>query len=131
MNRLTRAIGGVALLLLVSAVLARPLTCPATAPSEWGVDNVRLESVRVLSFRVGANREEDTALPIMAPVKEWERAGVLYQTWNMNVDAPAFRYQVDCLFKGTMRYVRLEAGGVKRCLAKQRLRSKTFTFRCD
>jgi hypothetical protein len=131
MKFFTRAVGGVAMLLLVSAALARPLTCPTTAPSEWGTVNAPLESVRVLSFRTGANRDEDTALPIMAPVKEWQRAGVLYQTWNMNVDAPAFTYQVDCLFNGTARYVRLGVGSVKRCLAKQHLRSKTFTFRCD
>lgn len=121
---------GIVTLLLVSEALAKPLTCPASAPTEWGV-NARLESARVLSFRSGARQDENSALPIMAPVKEWERAGMLYQTWNMNFDAPAFTYQVDCLFSGTARYVRLDAGNVKRCLAKQHLRAKTFTFRCD
>jgi hypothetical protein len=126
-----RALGGFAMLLLASTALARPLTCPATAPAGWGAAHSRLESIRVLSFRAGRTRDENTALPIMAPAKEWERAGVLYQTWNMNVDVPAFTSQVDCLFSGTTRYVRLDAGSVKRCLAKQHLRSKVFTFRCD
>jgi len=118
------------------AVAAAPLFCPASAPSDWGMTKPgKLESVRVLAYLAG-DKLDDNALPSGPPDREWTRAGALYQSWVMNTGAPKTVYQVDCLYTGTDRYLRLDAAHVKRCLAKWRLRrtapvAGSLVFRCE
>ncbi|MES2128733.1 MAG: STY0301 family protein [Pseudomonadota bacterium] len=109
---------------------AGTLSCPAVAPAEWSLPNAPLEEVRILAFPTDQPQAEDNALPIMAPVKEWSKAGVLYQTWTMNADAPRFAYKVDCLYHGTARHVRIDAREVKQCMAKFIDRKKLVSLSC-
>ena len=70
------------------------------------------------------------ALPILAPAREWTRAGTLYQRWDINFDAPQYLFQVDCLYAGTQRYLRMALPGVKQCVAAFTQRTKTVSFQC-
>lgn len=126
-----RIIAVVALLTLaLPQAGAKPVSCPAVAPAEWLRPNARLEEVRILSFLTDQPQAEGEALPIMAPFNEWKKGGVLYQTWNMNFDTPRFKYQVDCLYHGTERYVRLDAPDVKQCVLKDIIRKKVISLEC-
>jgi len=53
--------------------------------------------VRVLSDPADQPLADGEALPALAPVSEWTRAGTLYQRWNINFDAPQYLLQGDCL----------------------------------
>lgn len=105
------------------AIGAASLRCPLHAPPDWQIADGRLESVRVLAYLAGDALNND-ALPSGPPDREWKRDGKLYQTWEMNAGAPQAVYQVDCLYSGTTRYLRLDAAKVKRCLARWRLRGE-------
>lgn len=127
------------LMLLVSATLlpvaatARPLTCPVNTPPDWGAHQGKLEAIRILSAPPKYQIDDD-ALPIMAPFSQTTRNGALYEQWNINSDAPAFVYQVDCLYEGTSRYIRLDASTVSRCVSKSVKRKEAYTlisFRCE
>jgi len=69
-------------------------------------------------------------LPILAPDKEWTRNGTLHQRWDINFDAPAYLFQVDCLYAGTERYLRMALPGVKQCVATIAQRTKMVRFQC-
>ncbi|WP_152447165.1 STY0301 family protein [Janthinobacterium sp. HH01] len=120
----------VIVLFAIAPALAQPLTCPAIAPSSWGLANARLESVRVLSYPAGEQIDDSGPLPIMAPGQEREHGGTLLQIWRMNTDAPKYIYKFDCLFTGTDRFLRIEASTVKRCTATSRQADKSFSFHC-
>lgn len=113
---------------------ATPLICPQRAPANWGVKNAPLASVRVLSFKRGET-ESATAPPTMAPTSEKHIAGLVVQSWLMNVDAPTFEDKVDCLYSGTDRYLRLDAADAKTCTAKWRPRPGSdptlVSFQCS
>lgn len=102
-------------------ITATPLICPQRAPASWGARNATLASVRVLSFKRGET-ESATAPPTMAPTSEKYIAGLVVQSWPMNVDAPTFVDKVDCIYSGTDRYLRLDAADTKTCTAKWRAR---------
>ncbi|GJJ02899.1 hypothetical protein RugamoR64_34370 [Duganella rhizosphaerae] len=129
MNISLRSVAAVAFFVMAPA-LAKPLACPAVAPSSWGLANTRLESVRVLSYPAGEKIDDGRPLPIMAPDDEYERDGKLLQTWRMNLDAPKYAYKFDCLFSGTERFLRIEAPAVKRCTATSRQADQLFIFHC-
>ena len=84
------------LTLFVAAAAMRPVaaaplasvSCPQAAPSTWNLPATRLDSVRVLSYPADRPPADGEALPILAPVREWTRAGTLYQRWDINFDAP-------------------------------------------
>ncbi len=117
------------------AAAASSLRCPLHAPSEWRIADGRLESVRVLSYLAGDTLDED-ALPSGPPDREWKRDGKLYQAWEMNAGPQQAVYQVDCLYNGSKRYLRLDASKVKRCLGRWRLRGGkvvqgSLIFECE
>ena len=70
------------------------------------------------------------ALPILAPDKEWTRNGTLHQRWDINFDAPEYLFQVDCLYAGTKRYLRMALPGVKQCVATIAQQTKIVSFQC-
>jgi len=115
---------------------AAPLRCPERAPNDWRMATPgKLESVRVLAYLAG-DKLDDSALPSGPPDREWTRAGVLYQSWAMNAGGSNTVYQIDCLYGGTDRYLRLDAVGVKQCVAKWSLHGKlplkdSLAFRCE
>ncbi|MGK5002824.1 hypothetical protein [Janthinobacterium sp. LB2P70] len=45
----------------------------------WNLPAARLDSVRVLSYPANQPLVDGGALPILAPIREWTRAGTLYQ----------------------------------------------------
>ncbi len=106
------------------------LACPAAPPTSWTMPHSRLESIRVLSFPPDQPPVEGEALPMMAPFSEWEKDGVLYQTWSMNFDAPGYKFQVDCLYTGTDRVLHIDAPNVKKCTSKLVLRTHALSFKC-
>jgi hypothetical protein len=119
---------------LAFGTAAASLSCPPQAPLEWRIDNGQLEAVRVLAYMAGDTLNEE-ALPAGPPDREWRRDGMLYQSWVMNEGAPQTVYQVDCLYSGTQRYLRLDAAKVKRCLGRWRLRGEklvqgSLAFEC-
>ena len=130
MMRFLRPLLCTAVLVAIPAIGA-PLSCPQYAPAQWKLANVALNAVRVLSYPADQPLVEGEALPIMAPFDEVERKGVVYQTWNMNFDAPNYRFQVDCLYSGTERYLRIDAPDVKLCTAMWGQRRKKFSFKCE
>ena len=109
---------------------AAPLSCPQAAPLTWNLSAARLDSVRVLSYPADQPPTDGDALPILAPVREWTRAGTLYQRWDINFDAPQYLFQVDCLYAGTERYLRMALPGVKQCVAAITQRTRTVSFQC-
>ena len=86
--------------------------------------------MRVLSYPADQPQTDGEALSILAPVREWTRAGTLYQRWDINFDAPQYLFQVDCLYAGTERYLRMALPGVKQCVAAITQRTKTVSFQC-
>ena len=106
------------------------VSCPQAAPSTWNLPAARLDSVRVLSYPTNHPPVDGEALPILAPIREWTRAGTLYQRWNINFDAPHYLFQVDCLYAGTARYLRLDLPGIKQCTAAIQQRTKMVRFQC-
>ena len=88
-------------LMVTSQAVAKSIRCPMSAPREWPLTNGRLNAVRVLSFPVTEPPVEGQALPIMAFFEERQYGPVLRQTWNMNFDAPRYKFQVDCLYSAT------------------------------
>ncbi|MGX9733403.1 STY0301 family protein [Janthinobacterium aestuarii] len=109
---------------------AAPFSCPQAAPLTWDLPAARLDSVRVLSYPANQPPANGAALPILAPDREWTRAGTLYQRWNINFDAPHYLFQVDCLYTGTERYLRMDLPGVKQCTAAIQQRTKIVSFQC-
>lgn len=76
------------------------------------------------------------ALPSGPPDREWKRDGKLYQAWEMNAGPQQAVYQVDCLYNGSKRNLRLDASKVKRCLGRWRLRGekvvqRSLIFECE
>ena len=130
MKILFRPVAAMALLVTMP-VIAKPLACPAVAPSSWGLTNARLESVRVLSHPSAETIGASAPLPIMAPDEEREAHGRLLQIWRMNTDAPKYVYKFDCLFAGTERFLRIEAPTVKRCTATSDAADRSFSFHCE
>ena len=126
------------LTLLIAAAAMRPaaaapvasVSCPQAAPSTWNLPAARLDSVRVLSYPADQPRVSGEALPILAPDREWTRANILYQRWNINFDAPHYLFQVDCLYAGTQRYLRMDLPRVKQCTAAIQQRTKIVSFQC-
>ncbi|WP_407682023.1 STY0301 family protein [Pseudoduganella aquatica] len=110
---------------------AQQVSCPASAPAKWGIPASRLESVRVLSFPAGQAADATSSLPIMAPSDERKSNAKIHQTWPVNADAPSYRYQVDCLYARTERYLRLDVPPpAKLCTATDELRTGKFSFQC-
>lgn len=108
------------------------LTCPASAPVAWGVPHASLTAVRVLSYPSDQPPEDDGSSSAMAPFRQWRHKDHYYQSWNMNFDAPRYTFQVDCMFTGTERFLRLDASKAKRCVAKlSASTNKVESFRCD
>lgn len=115
------------------AICAHPLTCPSKTPVDWGTPPGSLEGIRILSAPP-SYKMDNNALPIMAPFSQKIQRGALYEQWHMNSDAPAFFYQVDCLYEGTARYIRLDASTVRLCTSKSVKRKLSYaliSFRCD
>ena len=106
------------------------VSCPQAAPSTWNLPAARLDSVRVLSYPADRPPVDGEALPILAPIREWTRAGTLYQRWDINFDAPRYLFQVDCLYATTERYLRMDLPGVKQCVATVKQRTKIVRFKC-
>ncbi|WP_402719373.1 hypothetical protein [Janthinobacterium rivuli] len=106
------------------------VSCPQAAPSTWNLPAARLDSVRVLSYPADRPPVDGEALPILAPIREWTRAGTLYQRWDINFDAPRYLFQVDCLYTTTERYLRMDLPGVKQCVAAVKQRTKIVRFKC-
>ncbi|NHQ94316.1 hypothetical protein [Janthinobacterium lividum] len=111
-------------------VAATSLSCPQAAPLSWNLPAARLDSVRVLSYPANQPPVDGEALPILAPIREWTRAGTLYQRWNINFDAPHYLFQVDCLYAATERYLHMDLAGVKQCTAAIQQRTKMVRFQC-
>ena len=86
--------------------------------------------MRVLSYPADQPPVYGEALPILAPVREWTRAGTLYQRWDINFDAPQYLFQVDCLYAGTERYLRMALPRVKQCIATLQQRTTMVRFQC-
>ena len=125
------------LALLIAAAAMRnaaaPLasvSCPQAAPSTWKLPAASLDGVRVLSYPADQPPADAEALPFLAPVSEWTRAGTLYQRWNINFDAPQHRFQADCLYAGTERYLRIDLPRVKQCIATIQQRTTMVRFQC-
>ncbi|MGK5027955.1 STY0301 family protein [Janthinobacterium sp. MDT1-19] len=121
------------LALLIAAAAMRPAAaapCPQAAPSSWNLRAAKLDSVRVLSYPTDQPPADGEAWPILAPVREWTRAGTSYQRWDINFDAPQYLFQVDCLYAGTERYLRMALPGVKQCVATIQQRPKMVRFQC-
>jgi hypothetical protein len=99
------------------------IACPYNPPADWATAGSRLDAIRVLSFPSDAPPlKPGDPLPTMVPDDESTSPdGIIHQTWNMNADAPKFKYQIDCLYTGTERFIRMDAAGVKRCDARFRL----------
>lgn len=106
------------------------VSCPQAAPSTWNLPTARLDSVRVLSYPANQPPVDGGALPILAPIREWTSAGTLYQRWDINFDAPRYLFQVDCLYAGTERYLRLDLPGIEQCIAAIQQRTKMVRFQC-
>ncbi|MTV37677.1 BPSL0067 family protein [Duganella radicis] len=110
------------------AALATPLSwaakmnCPQVAPEGWGEGQKQLESVRVLSYPVQTVLAADREYYAAPPWTEAERRGYIYQTWPINRDRAAFKYEVDCVYAGTDRYLSLEIANAKQCVARWRAR---------
>lgn len=122
------------LLLTFGLANAAVFECPANAPSAWKVGKARLDRVRVLGYLPGDKLDEKT-LPDGPPDKEWQRGGILYQSWNVKAGAPPMIYMVDCLYAGTGRFLRLDASQAGECVAKSKMRGQapvpgTLEFRC-
>lgn len=116
---------------------ARRQTCPANAPVSWGIGQKALESVRVMSYPVDVTPNADREYYATPPWQERESAGQIFQTWFVNRDLAEFRYEVDCVYEGTSRFVRLDVDGVRRCVARWRARGdhgvvpRSLVFSCD
>jgi hypothetical protein len=118
------------------SALASQLSCPNAAPAAWGVGPRPLESVRVMSYPLNITLGEDREYYATPPRDERERAGFVYQTWYMNSDVDEFKYEVDCVYAGTTRYVSLDAKDARLCVARWRARRDhgvvpgTLNFSC-
>lgn len=112
------AMGGV----LTPVALASQPACPKLAPAEWGIGAKPLESVRVMSYPHGVTPDSDREYYATPPMTEWIKAGYLYQSWYVNRDTDKFRYEVDCVYVGSVRYFGVEIHGMQRCLARWRIR---------
>jgi hypothetical protein len=131
MNLVYRLFAAAAMATAAEQGFAQPIACPASTPTEWGIPASRLESVRVLSFPAELSADAASSLPIMAPSDERKSKSKIYQTWPVNADAPSYRYQVDCLYARTERYLRLDVPPpAKLCTATDELRTGKFSFQC-
>jgi hypothetical protein len=122
--------------LAAATASAAQLACPRFAPATWGVGQKPLETVRVLSYPASEKLESERDYYATPPWEERERAGYIYQTWKLNDDAPAFRYEVDCVYAGTDRYASLDVEAAKKCTARWRARrdhgvvARSLSFSC-
>lgn len=101
---------------------AGPTGCPAIAPATWGGGKKVLQSVRVVSYPVGTALGSDREYYATPPWEEREKAGYILQTWHINSDNNEFKYEVDCVYEGTQRYISLEIVGKRQCVARWRAR---------
>jgi hypothetical protein len=118
MQRLVLTLALVATLAASPALAAdaptHKLTCPASAPAEWGPAKPPLDGVEVLS--TAPNEPiDDTAPPSLVPDTNVIRKGTLYQTWRMDAEPTGWRHFVDCHYRGTKRLLRLPADGLHQC----------------
>jgi len=125
----TLAIAAAAMRPAAAAPIAS-VSCPQAPPSSWNLPASKLDGVRVLSYPADQPPAAGEALPILAPDKEWTRNGTLHQRWDINFDAPEYLFQVDCLYAGTERYLRMALPGVKQCVATIAQRTKMVRFQC-
>ena len=109
---------------------AAPVSCPQAPPSSWNLPASKLDGVRVLSYPADQPPADGEALPILAPDREWTRDGTVYQRWNINFDAPQYLFQVDCLYAGTERYLRMALPGARQCVAANQQRPKMVRLQC-
>ena len=108
--------------LVVPRVLASQLACPKVAPAGWGIGPKSLESVRVMSYPTGTVPGDDREYYATPPWEERDSAGLIYQTWYVNRDPGQFKYEVDCVYAETPRYVSLDVRGASVCMARWRAR---------
>lgn len=108
--------------MVVPVALASQLACPKVAPAAWGIGAQPLESVRVMSYPHGVTPGLDREYYATPPMAEWSKAGHLYQSWYVNRDTDKFRYEVDCVYAGSARYLEVDVYGMQRCLARWRIR---------
>lgn len=114
--------------LLFASVLSMPAAsvrsqvCPAFAPAAWNIGPKALESVRVMSYPIETAPSADREYYATPPWKEREKAGLIYQVWNVNTDTANFRDEVDCVYAGTDRYVGINVLGARQCVARWRAR---------
>ena len=122
-------------LLLVPKVWAAQVACPRFTPAAWGVGQMPLESVRVLSYPISTVPGADRDYYATPPWEEREKAGFIYQTWHMN-HVDEFKYEVDCIYAGIRRYFNMDLTGVSLCMARWRARRDhgvtplSLDFRC-
>lgn len=124
----------IALLFACCLAQAAPLECPISPPSDWKVPKARLDRARILGY-LPATRADDRGLAEGLPEKEWQMGGILFQSWNMKTGSRSMSYQVDCLYAGTPRFLRMNVRNVGRCVARRRVRGDalmagSMEFRC-
>jgi hypothetical protein len=122
------------LALAVLAAGAQLSTCPANSPPSWSMPKSHLESVRVVFYET-TRQGDETSVFEMAPHEEYQRGGYLYQTWNMNFDAPKYVFAVDCQYSGTDRVIPLDVSKAAQCTGKWKLRKNklvqtSLVFNC-
>lgn len=127
---------------LLASALAMPFalagqrSCPKLAPAEWGVGPQALESVRVMSYPVNVAPNPDREYYATPPWFERENGGYIYQTWYVNRDTADFKYEVDCVYGDSERYLRLDVAGMRQCVARWRARrdhgvvARSLDFSC-
>ncbi|MGO4477410.1 hypothetical protein AB4Z32_14265 [Massilia sp. 2TAF26] len=123
-----------ALLLGCCLAHAAPLECPISPPADWKLPKARLDRARILGY-LPATRADERGLAEGMPEKEWQMGGILFQSWNMRTGSRSMIYQVDCLYAGTPRVLRLNVRNVGRCMARRRVRGDalmagSMEFRC-
>jgi len=91
------------------------LACPAKAPTEWGLPDAPLSEVQVLATPEHEAIDE-TATPSLVPEVNAVRDGALQQIWPMNSNGPGWLWFVDCRYRGTKRFLRLDAKDTHRCV---------------
>lgn len=110
-------------LLAAATACATELACPKVAPAAWNIGRKPLASVRVVSYPASESLGPDRDYYAAPPWDEREKAGYIYQTWHINDDSAAFKYEVDCVYAGTRRYVSLAVATTPRtCVARWRAR---------
>jgi len=110
------------LMVMHCAASAAQVACPRVAPQSWAIGPRQLESVRVMSYPAMEALGPDREYYATPPWEERERAGFIEQTWHIN-ESRNFKYDVDCVYSGTKRFIQLNLADARTCVARWRARS--------